>query len=162
MDKTNNIDGFWDEYLLTLPQSQQNQKYTEASSWGNSPELADRIAELIASGVKTTTSSLLWSQQKEKWRLEEPGDKSIVLDSHKNPVCIVEIEQVYIKPFDEVDEEFVYNYGEGDRTMNFWNKNMWEYYEDECKELGKKAQKNMPMICQVFRVVYKGDRTNGT
>jgi Uncharacterized protein conserved in bacteria len=131
MDKTNNIDSFWDEYLSTLPQSQRNQKYTEASCWGNSPELADRIAELINTGVKTTTSGLLWSQQKLRWRLEVPGDKSIVLDSHKSPVCIVEIEQVYIKPFDEVDEEFVYNYGEGDRTMNFWNKNMWEYYEDK-------------------------------
>ena len=97
-----------------MPQSQRNQKYAEASSWGNAPELADRIAELINSGVKTTTSSLLWSQQKHKWRLEEPRDKSTVLDSHKNPVCIVEIEQVYIKPFDDVDEEFVYNYGEGE------------------------------------------------
>jgi uncharacterized protein YhfF len=157
MNKTNSIQSFWREYQLTLPHSQRNQNYTEASSWGNSPELADRIAELIISGVKTTTASLLWSQQKHKWRLEEPGDKSIVLDSHKNPVCIVQIEQVYIKPFDEVDEEFVYNYGEGDRTMNFWNKNMWEYYAEECIELGKKARKDMPMICQLFRVVYKGN-----
>jgi uncharacterized protein YhfF len=162
MKKANNIKSFWREYLLTLPHSQRNQQYTEASSWGNSPELADRIAELIVSGVKTTTSSLLWSQQKHKWRLEEPGDKSIVLDSHKNPVCVVQIEQVYIKPFDEVDEEFVYNYGEGDRTMNFWNKNMWEYYKEECMELGKKARKDMPMICQVFRVVYTGNRTSST
>jgi LacI family transcriptional regulator, fructose operon transcriptional repressor len=50
------------------------------------PELADHIAELIASGVKTTTSSLLWSQQKHKWRLEEPGTK--VLSWIRKKTCV--------------------------------------------------------------------------
>src|SRR5579871_5266257 len=115
MSDTNYIEEFWNNYLLTLPENERNQRFVEASSWGNSPELADRIASLISAGTKTTTSSLLWSQQKLKWYLVRPGDKSIVLDSQNNPVCIVETEEVFIKPFNEVDSEFVYNYGEGDR-----------------------------------------------
>jgi uncharacterized protein YhfF len=156
MTNPNAVKDFWRNYLLTLPENERDQTYAEASSWGNSAELADRIARLITSGMKTTTSSLLWSQQKHQWVLEKPGDKSIVLDSKNNPVCIVEIQEVFIRPFDQVDAEFVYNYGEGDRTMDFWHKNMWEYYQEECQELSKNAEKDMPMICQVFKVIYKG------
>lgn len=156
MSDTNHmIEAFWKNYLATLPESERNQTYFEATSWGNSGELADRIADLIASGIKTSTSSLLWAQEKYQWTIEKAGDKSIVLNSEKMPVCIIETLQVFIQAFNEVDSEFVYNYGEGDRTMNFWENNMWEYYQQECEELGKKAEKNMPMICQMFKMIYK-------
>jgi uncharacterized protein YhfF len=155
-DTSTAIQAYWEKYLSTLPESERHQHYFEANSWGNSDELADRIASLIVSGVKTTTSSLLWSQQKHQWTIEQAGDKSIVLNSQKTPVCIVETVQIFIKPFNEVDAEFVYNYGEGDRTLNFWHQNIWEYYQQECAKLGREAEENMPMICQMFKVIYKG------
>lgn len=156
MPETNAIEEFWNAYLATLPENEREQKYFEAAAWGNSDELADTIAELIYSGVKTTTSSLLWSQQAKNWTVEKPGDKSILLDSKGLPICITETVDVFIKPFDQVDAAFVYNYGEGDRTLNFWNQNVWDYYDAECTVLGKSAARDMPMICQVFRVIYKG------
>jgi|SRR5579859_3025709 len=154
MPATSKIEQFWNDYLLTLPERSRQQNYYEAATWGNSPELADRIAHLIRSGIKTTTSALLWDQQQKQWPMEKPGDKSIVLDSHHNPICITETLDVFIKPFNEVDAGFVYRYGEGDRSMAFWNKNMWEYYQTECLALGKTAQPDMPMICVVFKRIY--------
>jgi uncharacterized protein YhfF len=156
MTTTESIEKFWKDYLLTLPESERNQKYFEAPAWGNSAELADRICQSILSGIKTTTSSLLWSQKKKQWTIEKPGDKSIVLDSQQNPVCITETVEVSVKPFNQVDADFVYHYGEGDRTLNFWNKNMWEYYQEECKALGNIAEKDMPIICLAFKVIYRG------
>jgi uncharacterized protein YhfF len=155
MTTTEKIKGFWNDYLLTLAASERDQEYFEADSWGNSPELADRIAQLIASGIKTTTSCLLWDQQQKQWTPEKLGDKSIVLDSQNNPVCITETVEIFIRPFNEVEADFVYHYGEGDRSMNFWNKNMWEYYQEECRALGRVAEEDMPMICQVFKLIYK-------
>ncbi len=157
MAKEDEIEQFWENYLLTLPLNERGQTYFEASSWGNSAELADSIAILVRSGIKTTTSSLLWAQQIEQWAIEKPGDKSIVVDSKNHPVCIIEIERIFIQPFNQVDADFVYKYGEGDRTMQFWNKNMWEYYQEECKRLGKVAERDMPMVCQVFKMIYKED-----
>src|ERR1700741_4925216 len=107
------VDQFWQAYLLKLPENERNQDYFEAASWGNSEELADRISSLIAAGVKTTTSSLLWAQQRANWMVEKPGDKSIILYSQGNPVCITETVDVFVKPFNEVSPDFVYNYGEG-------------------------------------------------
>ena len=154
MNNKDEIDEYWNRFIITLPVNRRDQTYLEASSWGNSPELADEIASLIRSGIKTATSSLLWSQQIKQWATEKPGDKSIVLDSKSHPVCIVEYEQVFIRPFNQVDPDFVYHYGEGERTMQFWNINMWEYYRDECIALGKEAEKDMPVICQIFKVIY--------
>jgi uncharacterized protein YhfF len=152
---TNNVvHNFWNDYLSTLPDEQRTQRYSEASSWGNSDELADRIAQLISSGEKTTTSRLEWDREKANDPIPKIGDKSIVLDAQQNPVCVTEVTDVYIIAFNQVDAEFVFRYGEGSRDMNFWNKNMWEYYEAECLELGLQATPDMPMICEVFKVVF--------
>ncbi len=152
---TTEIDTFWNKYLLTLPEGERHQTYHEAESWGNSAELADRIAALILSGVKTTTSSLEWERAQRNDPIEKVGDKSIILDAQQKPVCITEMTDIFITPFAQVDAAFVYNYGEGSRDMDFWNNNMWEYYVAECAELGFTASPSMPMICQVFKVIYK-------
>jgi len=140
---------------MTLPEGERHQTYYEAASWGNSDELADRIAALVVAGEKTTTSQLESERARSTDPVEKIGDKSIVLDSKQRPVCIIEVTDIFIRPFDQVDAEFVYQYGEGSRSMDFWNKNMWEYYEAECAALGLQATRNMPMVCQVFKVIYK-------
>jgi uncharacterized protein YhfF len=73
---------------------------------------------------------------------------------NQTPVCVIETVELRIVPFDEVDERFVYDYGEGDRSMNFWHKNMWEYYSDECQTLGRTPTPEMPVICERFRIVF--------
>src|SRR6185503_8820702 len=113
MTSSEKIDTFWNDYLLTLPENERNQNYFEAASWGNSGELADQISSLIVAGVKTTTSALLWAQQQENWIVEKPGDKCIVLDSRGIPVCITKATEIFVKAFNEVSPDFVYNYGEG-------------------------------------------------
>ena len=152
---TTEIDTFWNQYLLTLPEAERHLTYYEAASWGNSDELADRIAALVLSGVKTTTSRLEWERAKSNDPVEKIGDKSIVLDAKQGPVCIIEVVDIFMKPFDQVDAAFVYQYGEGSRDMGFWNNNMWDYYVGECAAIGLKASRSMPMICQVFKVIYK-------
>jgi uncharacterized protein YhfF len=155
MIMTNEIDNFWNEYLLTLPEEQRGQRYFEAASWGNSDELADRIARLILAGVKTTTSRLEWEREKMKDPIQKIGDKCVVLDAQQKPVCITEVKEVFIIPFNRVDAGFVYHYGEGSRDMDFWNNNMWAYYEAICLELGLRAALDMPIICEVFKVIFK-------
>ncbi|MEO8608323.1 MAG: ASCH domain-containing protein [Chloroflexota bacterium] len=152
---TPEIDTFWNAYLLTLPEAERNLTYYEAASWGNSDELADTIATAILSGVKTTTSRLEWEREKSNDPSEKIGDISIVLDGKQRPVCIVEVVDLFIKPFDQVEAAFVYQYGEGSRDMDFWNMNMWDYYVGECAAIGLQASRNMPMICEVFKVIFK-------
>jgi uncharacterized protein YhfF len=67
---------------------------------------------------------------------------------------VIEMTGVSIVPFDQVDERFVYDYGEGERTLDWWNTNMWEYYARECQDLGREPARDMPVVCERFRVVY--------
>jgi uncharacterized protein YhfF len=152
---TAEFDIYWNTYLLTLPEAERQQTYYEAASWGNSDELADTIAALIHAGVKTTTSQLAWEREHSTDPVEQIGDKSIVLDSKQTPICIVQVTDIFIKPFNQADADFVYNYGEGSRDMDFWNNNMWEYYVGECAELGLQPSRDMPMVCTVFKLIFK-------
>lgn len=43
--------------------------------------------------------------------------------------------------------------GEGERTLEWWKEHLWNYYAQECLQLGRQATEEMPLICERFRVV---------
>ena len=67
---------------------------------------------------------------------------------------IIETLDVEVLRFSEVSPQFVADYGEGDRTMTFWQDVMWHYYAEECGRLGIAASRDMPLVCEYFRLVY--------
>lgn len=149
------VDAFWRGYLDMRPDNGAAERgYAEAFRFGNREEMVNRLAALVLDGTKTATSSLLWEYEHGK-RVTEHGDLDIVLDWQGSPVCIIEITEVRIIPFDAVDAQFVHDYGEGDRTLAWWNTNMWEWYAaEECPGLGREPARDMPVVCERFRVVY--------
>lgn len=152
-------DRFWASYLQSLPQAASDKKhYYEAFHFGNDERLANVCANLVMSGIKTATSSLLWEHEATGKPLPQVGDLSIVTDWNSEPVCIIETIELRIVPFNEVDERFVYHYGEGDRSMNWWHKNMWDYYSVECASLGRAPASDMPVVCERFQVVFPEKR----
>ena len=149
------IDQFWDLYLQSFPQAGSPKKrYYEAFCFGNSECLADLCADLVVRRIKTTTSALLWEYEAKGKPLPRVGDLSIVTNWDREPICIIETIGVRTTPFKEVDEDFVCDYGEGDRSMSWWHKNMWEYYSEECRSLGRAPAPDMPVVCERFRVVF--------
>ena len=68
----------------------------------------------------------------------------------------VEITEVNIRPFNEIDEEFAFEYGEGDRTLTWWRKAMWRYFSDQCADLGLEPIETMPIVCCRFRLLHLG------
>jgi uncharacterized protein YhfF len=149
------IDAFWAEYLREC--GDPDRRYVEAFRFGNSERLANALPPLVLSGVKTATSTLLWEMEKNGAPVTRVGEYYIVLDWEGAPVCVIEITGVSVVPFDQVDEQFVYDYGEGERTLDWWNTRMWEYYARECRDLGREPARDMPVVCERFRVVYTRD-----
>ncbi len=146
------IDAFWDSYAQTHPDAAAR-GYYEAFHFGNTERMANELAALVAQGVKTATSALLWSYG-EGERLPQEGDLSIVITWDKEPVCIVETTELRILPFKDVDAQFAYDYGEGDRTLEWWREHLWDYYAAECASLGREPAEEMPLVCERFRVVF--------
>lgn len=126
----------------------------QAWPFGSTPDMADRLGALVLSGIKTATASLTWSY--EFGNDEQPlvGGYSVILDGRGQPMCIIRTTRLYVVPFDEVDEEQAYLEGEGDRTLAYWREAHWEFFEEECRSLGRQPDPKMPVVCERFERVY--------
>jgi uncharacterized protein YhfF len=128
--------------------------FYEAFRIGADANDANEGAELILSGKKTATSSLLWEYEKSEKPLPAPGSLSVLEDGSGKPVCVVRTTRVEIIPFREVDAQFAYDYGEGDRTLDGWRETFWRYYSCACVECGHEMSEDALLVCEHFRVVY--------
>ena len=107
------------------PPADRPQGYLEAFYFGTSKEGAAQIAALVVDGIKTAAGSLKWGYDADQKPLPKQGDFNIVTDGDGHPVCIIETTEVRVIPFDEVDEQFAYEGGEGDRTLASWREMYW-------------------------------------
>jgi uncharacterized protein YhfF len=145
---------FWQAYLDTLPDQSRAPAAYGTWSFGNSPDMADELAELVARGTKTATASLLWEYQAEGESLPQAGDISMILDSRDRPVCLIQTVQVEVKPFDQVDAAFAFDEGEGDRSLDYWREVHWQFFSSACQRIGRTPSQSMPVVCERFGVIY--------
>lgn len=129
---------------------QQNARY-EAWSFGCQ---ADELAQLTVDGIKTGTASAYPMYEIEKEALPQVGGFDIILNSRDEAVCITETTKVYVVPFCEVSREHAYKEGEGDRSLEYWRKVHEVFFSDCLKEGGLSFDKNMPVVCQEYKVVF--------
>ena len=149
------IEPFWRAYLGSLPDGAQPHLDPEPVwRFGATDEDATSVGRLVAQGVKTATSGLLWQMEREGLPLSQVGDLAIVADGAGQPLCIIELTEVEIKPFNEVDEQFAYDYGEYGRTLPQWRVASWAFFAPCCAEIGREPSEDMPMVCQRFRRIY--------
>jgi uncharacterized protein YhfF len=151
---TAKIEEYWRSYVASLPKSRGAPAGFVAEAFGDTPELIDRLAGLIASGVKTATCSALWEWEAEGARPPDAGRHVIVLDSRGEPVCIVETTGVEIRPFDAVDEGFAAAEGEDDRTLASWREGHLRFFTRSLAKIARAPAPEMPLVCERFRLVY--------
>jgi uncharacterized protein YhfF len=150
---------YWRSYLDTLPADSpvRDEQYV-AEGWGDSPEMADELGALISAGTKTATCSSLWEYEAEGDPLPQTGLKTIVLDGNGDPLCIVETTEVEVRPYDEVDAQFAYEEGEGDRSLEYWREAHRRFFSRTLPNIGKEPAANVPLVCERFRVTYRYQR----
>jgi len=155
MNQSSKIETFWQDYLSTL--SEEDRKNASAylvDDFADTPETATKVGKLVRDGIKTTTSSLLWGLEHEAESLPKAGDISVVVDGNGNPLCVIEMMEVEIRPFNTVDEQFAFEYGEGERTLAYWLSDNWEFHSRWCREIGREPSESMPIVFQRFRLLY--------
>lgn len=119
-------------------------KYPSFSFGLNSQE-ADALLALVLEGKKTATCSTYKPDNKEQ---PKKGNRFVILDGNNKPSCLIEITQVEVKRFCEVDESFAYLEGEGDRSLEFWKKAHKEHFENQ-----KCYDPEMQLLCETFKVI---------
>lgn len=146
---------FWQGYLASLPEKQRaSMSISGAWAFGRGAEMADELGGLVVSGIKQATASLLWEYEAEGSELPKPGDLSIILDGKNEPLCLIETVEIQVKPFNQVDERFAYDEGEGDRSLKYWRDAHWCFFGVSCQEIGREPSEEMPVVCERFKLVF--------
>jgi uncharacterized protein YhfF len=118
-------------------------KNLRSFAFGDSPDLADELLELVLKGVKTATCST-----EDEPNLSKPGECWIVLDGRGDPRCVIESTEITFRPFNGVDAAFAFEEGEGDRSLAYWRSAHRRYFT----RLGK-FNEDMMLMCERFRLV---------
>ena len=112
-------------------------------AFGDSPVLADELLDLVLKGVKTATCST-----EDEPNTSTPGERWIVLDGRGEPRCVIESTEVTYRRYSEVDANFAYDEGEGDRSLAYWREAHRQYFG----RAGKFSE-DMMLMCERFRLV---------
>jgi uncharacterized protein YhfF len=112
-------------------------------AFGDGPALADKLVDLVVAGRKTATCMTPDNPDR-----PQVGERWIVLDGRGEPACVIETVELTERRFEDVDEAFARDEGEGDRTLKTWRRNHRIYFG----RLGK-YEDGMTLVCERFRLV---------
>jgi uncharacterized protein YhfF len=115
----------------------------EQFSFGDSPQLAQVLVELVLVGKKRATC---WAAS--EGPKTEVGKPWVVLDGSGVPVAMIETTELTQRRFDEVDAAFAFDEGEDDRTLASWRRAHQNYFRRE----GTFAP-DMLLYCERFRLI---------
>lgn len=156
MDTADLVEAFWQECLQVLPECYREYPLPEAWGFGNSPQMADELCNLVLEGIKVATCSLLWEYEQDGVPIPRSGDLSIILDGQGKPGCLIETTRVNVRPFNGIDQDWARLEGEGDLSLEYWRKGHWHYNSVLCEQIGRTPTEDMPLVCEEFRVLVRG------
>lgn len=148
-----------------------------AWAFGDSPEQADRLLDLVLEGRKTATTSAYWEYEEQERRrvederadgaegdlltrtevdvaLPEPGLLSIVLDGSDRPRALIRTTHVEVVRFGDVDEAHARREGEG--SLADWRAEHQAFFE-RTAPVGQAVDDDMLVVLERFVVVVPAD-----
>jgi uncharacterized protein YhfF len=125
-----------------------------ASALGHTRQLADTLAELVETGVKRAHATLLRDFEKDLEPLPQPGDHLVVLDGAGTPRAIVRTTHVEKRRFNEIDDAFAFEAGEGDLTLRWWLTAHRQDYAERAEAEGFEAHERLELVLEYFEVVW--------
>jgi uncharacterized protein YhfF len=150
MKSDTNIQQFWKGYLSKLPKNHVHRFLVpKTCSLGNSAEMANKLGTLVVRGIKSATCSRYLGDN----ILNDAG-LSIILDGKQNPLCLIEIYEITVRRYCEIDEEWAASEGEGDRSLDYWRNAHWKFFSQEAEIVGYELSEAMLLSCERFRVLY--------
>jgi uncharacterized protein YhfF/GNAT superfamily N-acetyltransferase len=146
------VAAFWAEYCRRagLPAA------TPCQAWpfGDSPELAHELAELVVHGPKRATAGLVAYNERHPDEVPRPDGYSVVTEFDGTPRCVIRTAWLDQRPLREVDAAFAWDEGEGDRTLADWMDGHRRFFNRECKALGIDFSDDLPVLLERFELLY--------
>src|SRR3984893_7912479 len=147
-------DAFWQEFRRYAGLDHDN--YV-VGSFGDSPEMATELADLVIAGIKRATASLARDYCEGREPMPQPADFVIMLDGVGRPRFIWRTNEVTIKPLSQVDEAFAWDEGEGDRTREWWLDAHRRYFARQAMRERLDIDYEILTVFERFEVVWQLD-----
>jgi len=144
---------YWTAFLDTQPQIRKDTPY-QVWYFGNTPEMAFELAQLVTAGKKIATASLMAVNQMRPDTAPIPDGYSVVTDFHGAPMCVIQTSEIGYLPFNRVDARFAFDEGEGDQSLEYWRSVHQRYYAQEAAELGLDFDEQSLVCCERFKLLY--------
>lgn len=144
---------FWDKYTSTLS-TPLIEPIIEVNIAGNN-EIADELLSLFLEGKKTAASSLLKDYKICGDPLPTIGHHWMILNSKKEPKCIVKTIRIERNKFKDVTAEIARAEGEGDLSLDYWRKAHVDFFTPFLKEWKIDDLNEEEVITEFYEVVYK-------
>lgn len=141
------VEAFWRRFVAATG---IDGPYT-AWGFGSSPEMATELGLLARDGPKRATASLQ-ADYGDVEPLPAAGDLSVILDGDGEPLCVIRTTDVEVRAFGDVDEEFAWTEGEGDRSLAYWRDAHLRFFAG----YGAVVEESSPVVLARFDLVWDG------
>jgi uncharacterized protein YhfF len=122
-----------------------------AWGFGSSPEMATELGLLVRDGPKRATASRVSDYGPDE-PMPAPGDLSVILGGDGEPLCVIRTTAVEARAFGDVDAEFAWTEGEGDRSLAYWREAHIRFFEG----YGTPVDDATPVVLQRFELLWDG------
>ena len=146
-------DQYWGPFLAANPEIARDTSF-QVWYFGNTMEMSTKLAELVISGKKTATASLVKMNALEPEKAPVEHGYSVVMDFEGSPMCIIQTAEIRHLPFNEVDANFAFDEGESDRSLDHWRSGHWDYFAREAAENGFDFDETSIICCERFRLLF--------
>lgn len=143
------IEGFWTEFVAATG---TDASYTAwAFGADDDRDQQTRLGRLVLEGPKRATTGRLADYEDEE-ALPQPGEYSVILDGAGRPLCIIKTTRIEVRRLNDVDEDFAWTEGEGDRSLAWWRDAHLGFFE----RVGTPIDADTPLVLEWFDVVWPG------
>lgn len=127
-----------------------------AFAWPLGPDAAQTQGRLdaVLAGHQRATSALAWELEASDRPLPAPGDLLAFHDAAGRPCALAEVVERRVVPFNEIDELFAADSGEGDLSVRYWRERHWPSFARAAQRGGHVPSESMPVVAIRFELVY--------
>ena len=141
------VEAFWDEFVAATGIDGEH----TAWGFGSGPEMATELGLLVRDGPKRATASLR-SEYAPGEPLPVEGQLGVILDGSGVPLCVIRTTNVETRRFGDVDEEFAWTEGEGDRSLAYWRQAHVEFFASQ----GVAVSDDDDVVLERFELLWPG------
>jgi uncharacterized protein YhfF/GNAT superfamily N-acetyltransferase len=149
------VAAYWAEYCRRagLPEATPYQAWP----FGDSLELAHELVELVLHGPKRATAGLVEYNERHPGDAPVPDGYSVVTEYDGTPRCVIRTAWLDQRPLHEVDAQFAWDEGEGDRTLADWMAGHRRFFTRVCASLAIAFSDDVQVQLERFELLYPFD-----